>query len=446
LVAFCCAGKYLVVDNWYSHGDDFAPLYVAAQLVVDGKVSSLYDHHPYLFHVVPPGEFEETAQKIGFKGFLHPYVHLPFAAFFLRPVLSIPYRTMAKILLLINFLSLNIALYLILRLVGKVSNFGWLSFAIFAMAYFFPLRYGLWLGQTSPLIFLGLTSVYCFAHAGYPKTSGCIFGFIISLKITPAFFLVYFLINRKWVVLISSTITLVIIGACSVYLAGWESNVAFLQNIVRLTGLSLASWNNQSLDGYLLRWVVETFHIYNWQLLELPFKMKIVRYVAVLSIMVIWLVILFYSTGVKEENQNLIKFSLTLVIIVILPPISWSHYLLFLVFPYITILTTVIQNKNLSYRTLIITGLILSYMCTSLPPTYFLSIVKFPLQSLVDTYPAMGLPPLGVEMLAEVPLANKIPFPVMSSSGFWGGLLLMFTILIYSTSMRKMNEEVGDVS
>jgi hypothetical protein len=58
----------------------------------------------------------------------------------------------------------------------------------------------------------------------------------------------------------------------------------------------------------------------------------------------------------------------------------------------------------------------------------------------------MGLPPLGVEMLAEVPLANKIPFPVMSSSGFWGGLLLMFTILIYSTSMRKMNEEVGDVS
>jgi len=446
LVALCCAGKYLVVDNWYSHGDDFAPLYVAAQLAFDDKVSSLYDHHPYLFHVVPPGEFEETAQKIGFKGYLHPYVHVPFMAFFLRPVLGIPYRSMAKILLLINFLSVIIALYLILKLVGKASNFGWLSFAIFAMAYFFPLRYGLWLGQTSPLIFLGLTVVYCCAYAGYPKTAGCILGGIISLKITPVFFLVYFLIKRKWVVLVSSTITVVMIGACSVYLAGWESNVTFLQNIVRLTGRSLASWNNQSLDGYLLRCVVDAYHIYSWQLLELPFKMKIVRYVAVVPMLVLWLMIIVYPTGVKEEDQNLITFSLALVLLVMLPPISWSHYLLFFVFPYITIFTTVIQNKNLSYRMLIITGLILSYMCTALPPAYFLSIVKFPLQRLIDSYPYMGLPPLGVEMLADVSLANNIPFSVISSSGFWGGVLLLFTILIYSVSMRKMNEEAGGVS
>jgi hypothetical protein len=446
LVALCCAGKYLVVDNWYSHGDDFAPLYVAAQLAVDNKVAFLYDHHPDLFHVVPPGEFEKTAHKIGFKGFLHPYVHLPIAALFLRPILGVPYRSMTKILLLINFLSVITALYLILRLVGKGSNLGWISIAIVAMAYFFPLRYGLWLGQTSPLIFLGLTAVYYFAHAGYPKTSGCILGGIISLKITPALFLVYFLIKRKWVVFISSTVTVVIIGVCSIYLAGWESNVIFSKNIFRLSGLSLASWNNQSLDGSLLRCSVDASYIYSWQLLELPFKMKVVSYAAIVSMLVIWLVNLCYPTGVKEEHQNLIKFSLTSVLLVILPPISWSHYLLFLVFPYITLLAIVIKNKNVSYRPLILTGLILSYLCTSLPPAYFLAMGTFPLQGLVDSFPGMGLPPLGVEMLADVLPANRIPFPVISSSGFCGVLLLLFTILIYSASMRKMNQEAGDLS
>jgi len=446
LIAFCFAGKYLVVDNLYSHGDDFAPLYVAARLAVDEEVSSLYDHHPYLFHVVPPGVFEETAQEIGFKGFLHPYVHLPLGAFFLRPVLSIPYRSMVKIVLLTNFLSVILALYLILRLVGKVSNLVWLSLAIFAMVYFFPLRYGLWLGPSSPLVFLGLTSAYFLAHAGYPKTSGCIWGCIISFKITPVFFLVYFLIRRKWGVLISSTITLAVIGACSLFLAGLESNITFLQNIVRLTGLSLASWNNQSLNGFLLRGVVDSFHIFSWQLLELPVKMKIVSYVAVLSIIVLWVMILSYSRGLREEDQDLIAFSLTLVIIVILPPISWSHYLLFFVFPYITILTTVIQKEYMSYRALIIAGLVLSYLCTSLPPAYFLGINKFSLQGLVDSYSTMGLSPLRVEMLAETPLANKFLFSVISSPGFLGGMLLLFTILIYSASMRNVNEEMRDLS
>jgi len=127
LIALCFAGKYLIIDSWKFHANDFAPIYVAAQSVADGKSTSIYDHHPYLFNIVPPGEFKETAKKIGFKGFLAPYVHLPLFSFLFRPFLFFHYDTMIKLLLLTNVLAVMISLHLILKLTGRALNLRWLS-------------------------------------------------------------------------------------------------------------------------------------------------------------------------------------------------------------------------------------------------------------------------------------------------------------------------------
>ena len=421
LVALCCAGKYLIVDSWKFHANDFAPIYVAARLLADGKTASIYDHHPYLFNIVPPGEFKEMAKKVGFKGFLAPYVHLPLVSSLFRPLLFIPYRIIIKLLLLINFLAVVLSLHLILKLTGRGFNLRWLSIAILAMAYFYPMRYGLRIGQTSPLIFLGITSICYLARYNCPKTSGCVLGVIISLKITPIFFLFYFIIRKKWSLVISSVITLLLIGIVSVLLVGWETNVIFLQNIIRLNGLSLASWNNQSLDGFLLRWVTGTLHIYDWHLLELPFKVKVLKYCALLLMLLPWLIILLQPRGINEETQDLLDFSLTLILLVILSPISWSHYLLFLVFPYMVLLITLIQNKTTPYRKLMIGILILSYPGVALPPSYFLVLVNFP-------------------------LINKVPLPVLSSLGFFGGVILIMIILLHTISIRKMDGRTGHIS
>jgi hypothetical protein len=141
LIALCFAGKYLIIDSWKFHANDFAPIYVAAQSVADGKHISIYDHHPYLFNIVPPGEFKETATKIGFKGILHPYLHLPLVSFLCRFLLFIPYRIIIKLLLLINFLTTLLSLHLILKLIGRGFDLRWLSITILAMAYFYPMRY-----------------------------------------------------------------------------------------------------------------------------------------------------------------------------------------------------------------------------------------------------------------------------------------------------------------
>ena len=414
------AGKVLFVDNLNYQANDFAPIYIAAQLIAEGKSAALYDHHAYLFNIVPPGVFKETAKQLGFKGIVTPYVHLPLFSFFARPLLVIPYGTITKLLLMINVFAVLLALYLITRLTGTRCNFIWLGSALAALTFFYPLLYSLRLGQTTPLVFLGVTALYSVYKAGYPKLSGVILGGIICLKITPLILLVYFMVRKKWSLVISSGCAIAFIVIASTFLMGWESNSAFIWNIMRLSGYSVASWNNQSLDGFLLRLVTGGLHLYDWHILALPFTIKMLKYAVVSLLMVVWLIAISAPER-TDDTKELFGFSLTVTLMVVLSPISWTHYLLFLVFPYLVLLTALIQNNTVPCRRIMIGGLLLTYPALALPPSYVLKLVNFP-------------------------LVNTIPLSVLSSAGFLGGMLLMAGIFLYTAFTRKTNRTADEMS
>jgi len=194
---------------------------------------------------------------------------------------------------------------------------------------------------------------------------------------------------------------------------GWESNSVFAHKIIQLSGYSLASWNNQSLDGFLLRLVTGALHLYDWHILALPFTMKMLKYAVGTLLMVMWLIAIIPPKK-TDDNQELLAFSLTVTLMVVLAPISWTHYLLFLVFPYLVLLTALIRNKMVVCRRLMIGGLLLIYPALALPPSYFLQLVNFPLD-------------------------NTIPLSLLSSAGFFVGMLLIGTILLYMTFAMETN-------
>jgi len=273
--------------------------------------------------------------------------------------------------------------------------------------------YSLRLGQTTPLVFLGVTALYSVYKTGYPKLSGAILGGIICLKITPLILLAYFMVKRKWSLVISSGCTIVVVAITSALVMGWESNSVFVQRIIQLSGYSLASWNNQSLDGFLLRLVTGGLHLYDWHILALPFKIKMLKYAVVSLLMVVWLIAISAPER-TDDTKELLGFSLTVTLMVVLSPISWTHYLLFLVFPYLVLLTALIQNNTVPCRRIMLGGLLLTYPALALPPSYVLKLVNFP-------------------------LVNTIPLSVLSSAGFFGGMLLMAGIFLYTAFTRKTN-------
>lgn len=405
LIALYCAGRYLVVDSLRFEANDLSPVYVAAHLIADGKAASLYDHHSYLFNIVPPGQFKETASRCGLTGAITPYLHLPLFAWFARPLLSIPFSAAATMVLLCNVAAVVVSLFLILRCAGLQSTLRWLCAAIIVCACLYPLRYGLRLGQTTPLVFLGITSLYYLNRSGYPKLSGTLLGLVISLKITPILFLGYFLIRKRWAAVISTVITVLVIGAASVILTGLESNLAFLNNIMRLSKLSLASWNNQSIDGFLLRWATGALHLYDWHLLSLPRALKVVKCAVLAFAVVAWLGSLLKTRDRESKHANLLAFSLTIIMSVLFAPIAWTHYLLFFIFPCLALVIGLMHDKKTPYRIWLAGGVIISFISMALPTTYLLS-------------------------LLNVPLLHHAPLTVLSSGGFLGGTLLLITNFI----------------
>ena len=399
----CCSGKVLIVDSLNYQANDFAPIYIAAALLAEGKSAAIYDHHPYFFNTVPPGIFKETAEKFGFRGMITPYVHFPLFAFLTRPLLAIPYSTITKLLLMINVCAVLFSLYLIIRLTGMRCNLAWIICALAALTFFYPLLYSLRLGQTTPLVFLGVTALYSAYKNGYPKLSGVILGGVICLKITPLALLIYFIVKKKWSLVVSSGCAIVCIVMASVLVMGWEINSVFANNIIRLSGYSLASWNNQSLDGFLLRLVTGGLHLYDWHILTLPSTITMLKYGIVSLLVVIWLIAVIVPKKI-DDNQELLAFSLTVTLMVMLSPISWTHYLVFLFFPYFVLLSALIRNNTVPFRRFMIGGLLLAYSALALPPSYVLK-------------------------LLNVPLVNAIPLFLLSSTGFSGGMLVMGIIL-----------------
>lgn len=405
LIALYCAGRYLVVDSLRFEANDLSPIYVAARLLADGKAEALYDHHPYLFNIVPPGAFKETAVRCGFKGTITPYVHLPLFAVLVRPLLSIPFSATTILLLVSNVIAVLLSLLLILRLTDHTSSLRWFCAALVVLAGYYPLRYGLRLGQTSPIVFLGITSLYYSDRYGYSKCSGMLLGLIISLKITPILFLCHFLIKRSWSVVIPAITTVCVIAAASVLLVGRESNLAFLDTIIRLSELSLASWNNQSIDGFLLRWVTGTLHLYDWHLLSLPPAIKAIKYLVLVCVGLLWLRMLLISRNTRSAHGDVLAFSLTLIISVIFSPITWTHYLLFLTFPYLVLTRTLVYDNKTPYRIWLLGGVMLSYIITALPPPYLL-------------------------LFLNAPFLHALPVTLVSSGGFLGGMLLLLMVMI----------------
>jgi hypothetical protein len=405
LIALYCAGRYLVIDSLRFEANDLSPIYVAARLVAEGKPEALYDRHPHLFNLVPPGAFKETAAQCGFKGTITPYVHLPLFAFLARPLTSIPFSATTVLVLVSNVIAVLVSLLLILKLSDHTSSLRWFCAAIVVLAGYYPLRYGLRLGQTSPMVFLGITSLYYLDRHGNSKCSGMLLGLIISLKITPILFLCHFLIKRRWSVVIPTILTMCVIAAASVLLVGWESNVAFLDTMLRLNGLSLASWNNQSIDGFLLRWVTGTLHLYDWHLLSLPPAIKAIQYLVLVCVGLLWLRMLLLSRNTRSTHGDVLAFSLTLIISVLFSPIAWTHYLLFLTFPYLILTRALMRGTQTPYRIWLLGGVVLSYVITAIPPPYLL-------------------------LFLNAPVLHALPVTVVSSGGFLGGVLLLLIVMI----------------
>lgn len=181
----------------------------------------------------------------------------------------------------------------------------------------FPVKWTFGMGQMNNLILLLVVAAYFFSKKGKDIYSGLVLGLAISLKIVPILLLSYFLINRKYKIVLASILSSLLFFL----LAGWAFGFNlifeyFLKVVPMIFGQPGKSiYYNQAFSGFVDR--VGLNQIFVWIFL------------------ITVLVITFYSF-IKRTKDNSLGFSLILSATLLINTFSWQHHFVWLIFPYLS--------------------------------------------------------------------------------------------------------------
>ncbi len=244
--------------------------------------------------------------------------------------------------------------------------------------YFLPLTAMLWLswpsiyaqigGQVSYLIlpFLSLAFLLGYLKKSIPMV--LVLSFVASLKIFFMIFLLWFLIRREWKLSIIFIAAFIFYFFIPLAFFSWHDYREFFQ-LAEYQQLFIIR-SAFSMNGALLEFLTNTLHLFKINLSAKQLNLT----AGVLSCYIIFRYIVYYYRYLRDLTAYLyeLSFSFTIVLALILSPLAWVYYYVFLLIPAVTLLK--INQKHYFSKTLLFFFMMALYLpiLAWIPPTHFL--------------------------------------------------------------------------
>ncbi|HEX4227016.1 MAG TPA: glycosyltransferase 87 family protein [Pseudonocardiaceae bacterium] len=240
-------------------------------------------------------------------GEMLPFLYPPLSAVIFAPLAIAPFWVAGVAVTVLSAAALVVVVAVVVRsLHGRaLGNRQWLLVAALvpAMFLFEPVRSTFLFGQVN-LVLLALVTADCLTpNPRWPR--GVLLGVAAAIKLTPAAFVLFFLLRRDWRSTARAGLSFV---ACSAigFLFDWHDSVNYWTRIAYQTNrIGLSSPINQSLTSALLR-------------LGLPRSA--------------WLVLVLFGTAVVGmwralgSGNRVLALSINGVLELLASPISWTHH------------------------------------------------------------------------------------------------------------------------
>lgn len=292
--------------DWFN---DFINCYYVAGKLVIGKPSELY--------------------SLGDFGFVNiPIIALAFS----------PFAILNKYFAIITFSLLGIlavvaTCYLLIK---RLKLTGWKQRAVIGLFIINgPLYHSIWYGNLTHFTLLLLVLALICLEKKRDFLLGVLLAIAALIKIPLLLIGIYFSLRKKWRVIAGYSATLLIIGGASLLLFGFDLHFVWLQHIGKFAGKALVGYNVQSVDGFLARLLLGiNDNLRNWEPIEVNGTFKLVRTTLKLILLggTAWI---FWrkKPPITVEQENL-EFSIVLCLCLLISPISWTHYYIFLLIPF----------------------------------------------------------------------------------------------------------------
>jgi hypothetical protein len=265
---------------------------------------------------------------ISLKGF----VNLPILAYLFTPFSLLSEYRAATLFTILGVLSVFAAGGFLIKLTNAS---GWRRTGIIALlATSFPVYDCFLLGNTTHFVLLLLLGVFFCLRAKRTIWGGVLLASAALIKIPLLFLIVYLAMRGRWRMMAAFALTLLTVVGCSLLLLGLDLNLTWFNHcILTFSNKAIAAHNVQSVDGFLIRLLTNS-PLNSWIPIEVGWEFKVMRY-AMLSLLIggtLW--VCWHSRVPKTSQEENLEFSSFLCLSLLISPISWTHYYLFLLLPF----------------------------------------------------------------------------------------------------------------
>jgi alpha-1,2-mannosyltransferase len=239
------------------------------------------------------------------------YNYPPAATLFFYPFSLLPINTAEFIFTGLSLFSLFLSLLLLYKLTHPRFSPYWLVPIAYLFLRFSPVRLTLTLGQINLIVLLLILLTY---HWRQSWLGGITLGLAFIFKFTPAFLLLFFVLNRRWRVVLGFFYTVTLLHFLAILTFGWDlTSYYYTQILPRIIITPQLTYMNQSFTALLGR--LGLFSIFP--------KLVVLPLIYLLS----------------RRPLNFAAFCLWLIVMTtIIPAFAWQHHYVFLI-PALFVLT-----------------------------------------------------------------------------------------------------------
>lgn len=275
----------------------------------------------------------------------------------LAPTLNPPFFILATLPLRYLSYATSFWLWSILSIIGGIISIWLLQknivalreknilllLSIFLFGYF-PVFINIGFGQISLILLPILTGAWLATRKQQQILAGILLGILVSLKIIFGLFLLYFLIRREWRALFLFIVTIIFCALVPILFFGYHSYLDYFNTLHHISWYA-ASWN-ASIHGVLLR--LFGGNESNIALLSLPHLTAILSTIISVALILGLSVFLKSTKDINQQSECDLDFSVVIVTMLLVSPLSWLYYFVWLFIPFGVLLQT-FQRQN-SFR------------------------------------------------------------------------------------------------
>jgi Glycosyltransferase family 87 len=262
------------------------------------------------------------------------FVNLPILAFLFTPFSLLERSTAGLLFTILGVIStvvFGVGLIKIANLQGLKRYF--LILLLVANA---PMFYSIWLGNSTHMVFLLLIASLSCLRLKRECLGGVCLAMAGLLKPPLLFMLLYFALRKRFWAIFGAMVTLGTSVGVSILVLGLRLNLVWFQEcILKFAGKIVAAYNSQSVDSFLIR-LMTNAPIDSWELVDGNPLIKLLRYSIFLLLIGGSLLVLLKQKNVQSIHSievESLEYSIFLTLTIIISPISWTHYYLFLLLP-----------------------------------------------------------------------------------------------------------------